>query len=324
MGREIVYCSQCGVRILEKDLAAGRAFTVLDKVFCAECRDQAFTQVKAEAPAARQSAPAKTAPAKVAAAPPRPAAPAAPAARPVPRAAAPHAPHAPRVIVHAPNRTGLYIACAAGVLAMVVVIVVILSKSSDQGTGTAGTGEKKTGPVVNPNETPEERAQRLLNELHKAVGIAKTPEEALRLIVAAEKGIVSSPSEEVYRKLRKQWERKVAEGEAGKKIDAWFAEVKTIRAGDADLLRLKETMELLQKAEELATTDCVDRLAEIKTFKKDIEEAVEVKADSWMEEKSRGEKIRAFMRELDFKAAKSIILTFPEHLKISQIGRAHV
>lgn len=321
MGREIVYCSQCGVRILEKDLAAGRAFTVLDKVFCAECRDQAFTQAKASAPAARPSA---AAPTRVASAQPRTAA---PATRPVPRVGA-SAPHAPRVIKHAPSRTPLYIACGVGMLAMVVVIVVILSRGSgdDKTPGATGPGPNgpKSGPKINPKETPEERAARCFNELHKAVAAAKSPEEAVRLIVAAEKDIVNSPTEEAYRKFRKQAERKVAEAAAAKTIDGWIADVKTIKAADPEYLRAKDMMENLRKAEELAMTDNVDKLADIKNLKKEIEEALEVKADAWMEEKNRGERIRAYMRERDFKAAKTLILLFPEHLKGSRAWKVQL
>src|SRR5688572_19974605 len=124
MGREIVYCSQCGVRILEKDLATGKAFTVLDKVFCVECRDQAFAQANVPAPASRTSVPrpvpVKGLPSKPGAGKPAPA-----AARPASAAPRPRpgmiqegvtAPHERRVVVHAPNRTPPYIACAAGLI----------------------------------------------------------------------------------------------------------------------------------------------------------------------------------------------------------------
>lgn len=37
MGSEIVYCSVCGDRILERDFQKGRAITILKKTYCARC-----------------------------------------------------------------------------------------------------------------------------------------------------------------------------------------------------------------------------------------------------------------------------------------------
>src|SRR5688572_12567957 len=121
MGREIVYCSQCGVRILEKDLSTGRAFTVLDKVFCAECRDQAFSQ--GSGPALKPGpVTAKPAAAKVAAAPTS--RPASPISRPEHRMP-PEGVQAPRrKVVREKNRTGVYIACGVGMVVLVVGIIV--------------------------------------------------------------------------------------------------------------------------------------------------------------------------------------------------------
>jgi hypothetical protein len=37
MGKEIVYCSVCGERILESDFDKGRAVTILKKNYCKKC-----------------------------------------------------------------------------------------------------------------------------------------------------------------------------------------------------------------------------------------------------------------------------------------------
>ena len=38
MGKEIVYCHKCGIRITEKDFARGLAHTVANKPSCTRCR----------------------------------------------------------------------------------------------------------------------------------------------------------------------------------------------------------------------------------------------------------------------------------------------
>lgn len=47
MGSEIVYCSVCGDRILERDFQKGKAVTVLKKNYCSVCMVEV---VKAEEP----------------------------------------------------------------------------------------------------------------------------------------------------------------------------------------------------------------------------------------------------------------------------------
>lgn len=318
MGREIVYCSQCGVRILEKDLSTGRAFTVLDKVFCAGCRDQAFAEASAPAPAVGKPA-ARPAPSKVAAAPATRAA--APATRPMPRVAPEgvQAPHGPRTIVRRPNRTPLYVACGVGMLAIVVGIVVILSSGSD---GKSKSGTSPVDPKIKEAElikslTPEQRAERKLNELQQTAATAKEPAPMLKRIADSEKEIAGTPSEDEYRKLRKRWERKVAEEESGKKIDEVLAQARSIAKGDPDFKRFDpEVRPLLQQAEELAMTDATARVADVKNFRKELEEPYDAAADAWFDE--RIDRIRMWIREGDPKAALSIISRFPGPLKQSK------
>ena len=38
MGKEIVYCHKCGIRITEKEFARGLAHTVEHRPFCTRCR----------------------------------------------------------------------------------------------------------------------------------------------------------------------------------------------------------------------------------------------------------------------------------------------
>src|SRR5688572_26211497 len=216
MGREIVYCSQCGVRILEKDIAAGRAFTVLDKVFCAECRDQAFAQANAPAPAGRAAAPkptpakapaAKPAPGKPAAAPPpRPGSSARPRPGMIQEGVTP--PHERRAVVHAPNRTPLYIACAAGMIGLVVVIILVISSGSGGDKSKEGDGKSAGGAKAEPKyQTPTEKAAARLAELQTFAATNPAPAAVVKKAAEAEKDIAGTPSEEAFRSFRKKWER---------------------------------------------------------------------------------------------------------------------
>jgi hypothetical protein len=38
MGKEIVYCHKCGIRITEKEFARGLAHTIAHRPFCTPCR----------------------------------------------------------------------------------------------------------------------------------------------------------------------------------------------------------------------------------------------------------------------------------------------
>ena len=323
MGREIVYCSQCGVRILEKDLAAGRAFTVLDKVFCAECREKAFTQGPGPAPAsapasARSSAPPSLAERKATATAPR-----APVQgiRPPSR---PEGVQAPRTIVRKKNNTPVIVASLVGVLAMVVLIAVILSSGGSKTQAKGGPGETgdKTAGGSTAKLTPEEQAAKRLNDLHAFARSSSDPAAVVKKAVEAEKEIVGTPSEDGYRSFRKTWERKVAEGEAAKKIDGWLAEAKKISTADPEFKRYSEVLELLQKAEELAMTDFPDKVVDVKNFKKSLEEPYEAAADAWFEK--MGDRIRTYMREGDNKAALSLIVRFPEVLKLARVWRVNL
>ncbi|HKS17506.1 MAG TPA: hypothetical protein VJU16_09360, partial [Planctomycetota bacterium] len=305
MGREIVYCSQCGVRILEKDLAAGRAFTVLDKVFCAECRDQAFTQgpgPRDEAPPVRpvlsQAGPAKEAPAVT-----RPLAggrsPGAPPRRPEGVAA-------PRVTVKRSNPMPLYIGSAVGVLGIVVLIVIVMSsKSGDAKTGTGGgSARPPAGPPPIQSMTPEARAAYRLNELHQFASTATDPAAVVKRCGEVEKDIVGTPSEEGYRTFRKRWERKIAEVESGKKIDALLAQAKTLAAADPEFKRYSEVRDLLQKADELGLDAGPEKVADVQNFRKSLEEPYEAAAFAWFDK--NGPTIQTWMRERDYKAALKI------------------
>jgi tetratricopeptide (TPR) repeat protein len=321
MGREIVYCSQCGVRILEKDLAAGRAFTVLNKVFCADCRDQAFSQAP-QLGSGRGPAPAPKAPAAPPAAERK-------ATVTVPRAAIqgirpparPEGVQAPRAVLRRKNNTPLYIGSAVGVVAMVVLIVVIMSSGGGK-TPAKGGGGGGSSPESLASLTPEERAAKKLNELHAFAAAAKDPKDVLKKAQEFEKDIVSTPSEEGFRAFRKKWQRKIAEAEAGKKIDAMIAQSKSITKGDPEFKRSGEAMEILQKAEELALADAIDKVVDVKAARKELEEPYEAAAQDWFEgkdgKKGNEDKIRMWMRESEYKGALSILATFPENLKLSK------
>jgi tetratricopeptide (TPR) repeat protein len=333
MGREIVYCSQCGVRILEKDLAAGRAFTVLDKVFCAECRDQAFTQgpgpARPDPPldSARgkpQARPVKEAPTatRPLAGIRNPAAPLDPARGKPPRR--PEGVASPRVTVKRSNPMPLYIGSAVGVIGIVILIVIVMSsKSGNAKTGPGGgPGAASGGPPQIQNMTPEARAAHRLNELHQFASTATDPAAVVKRAAEVEKDIVGTPSEEGYRTLRKRWERKIAEVESGKKIDALLAQAKSIAGGDPEFKRFAEVRDLLQKADELGLDAGPEKVADVQNFRKSLEEPYEAAGEAWFEK--YGPSIKQWMKELDFKAALKIIDRYPEALKLAKAWRIYL
>jgi hypothetical protein len=327
MGREIVYCSQCGVRILEKDLSTGRAFTVLDKVFCAECRDQAFKQgpgpepaPAARAPAARPS-PQAPVERKASGAAPRVAAPARP--RPGAPPVRPEGVSSPRPVVRKANNRPVVIGSAVGLLAIVVVIMVILLRGQGKPTPDPGTTDpKKRDEAIEAKLTPEQRAAKRLDELLTFAASQSDPKAVLKRANEVEKDILSTPSETPYKAFRKKIERQISEAESGKKIDAMLAEAKSIFAADKEFKRYAEIRELLQKAEQLALEEAPDKVADVKNLRKEIEEPFEAAADKWYEE--QGDRIRTFMREGDHKAALKVLDRFPEHLKLSKVYRVNI
>lgn len=329
MGREIVYCSQCGVRILEKDLAAGRAFTVLDKVFCADCRDQAFTQATAAAPAsakvsAGRTAPPPQVPKSASTAPRAPAGVRSPGISAPPRAEG----AAPRTVVKRSNPMPLYIGSAIGVVGIVVLIVIVMSSGSGKnGTGPGGgSGPGKDGGKEGGKRilTPTELAAQKFNDLNQFAATATDPAAVVKRAVAAEKDIVGTPTEEDYRKFRKRWERKVEEAEAAKKIDVQLAQVKTMAKDDPpEFKRHGEILDILQQAEDLAmTSGGAEKVAEVKNLRREVEEPYEAAADAWFEKFGPG--INQWMKERDFKAALKIIDKFPEALKLAKIWRINL
>ena len=334
MGREIVYCSQCGVRILEKDLAAGRAFTVLDKVFCAECRDQAFTQGAAPEPP-----PAKMVAGRPPGRPPMPAArkSGSPVARlpavvrgSVGMAPPEGAPAAPRMVAKKSNPMPLYIGSAVGLVGLVVIIVLVMLSGGDKGKATAKNGPSSTSDgssspsgANDPKLSREDRAARRLSDLQQFATVNTDPAAVVKKAAEAEKDIVGTPTEEAYRTFRKRWERKIEEAEATKKIDALLLQVKAKAAGDPPEFKIHgELLDLLLKAKELAIEHGSEKAADVENLRREVDEPYEAAADAWFEK--NGQSIKQWMSESEFKGALKYIDTFPEALKLSKVWRVNL
>jgi len=313
MGREIVYCSQCGARILERDLESGRAFTLLDKVFCAACREQAFSQAAVEEvrPPARAAA-GKPGPASAARMP----AVSRPAGTP---GGSPPAAHRP--VLRRKNNTPLYVGSAVGVLALVVLIILVMT-SGNKGAGGGSTGETATGgggtaPVAGLSR--EEQAARKLASLEQFAVVNTDPAAVVKKAQEIESAVSGTPSEEGYRIFRKRWERKIADAAADKEIDKILAQVKGIKDSDPEFKRYAEAMDLLQKAKENAVEHVSVKAAEVANLKAALEEPYETKASEWYDQ--WGPKIRLLMSEGEYKGAIKVVDKFPEPLRLSKIWR---
>jgi len=288
MGHEIVYCSLCGARILEKDLASGRAFTLLDKVFCAGCRDQAFSDAGAEDPPAPAavSAPALKGSGAHPAGPARPVSgmrqPAV-AKRPAAAATPGHHP-----VLRRKNNTPLYISSGVGVVGLIVLFIIIMSSGSKPAPGPGGSpaddgGGVKSGPGTKA-PTPAQLAGREMAELQKFA--AATPDAAAVLARAlkSESIIKGTPSEEVYRAFLQKWERAKADQAADKEIDDLLAKAKVIIAADPEFKRYGEVIEHLQRAKELALESGSVKMADVENLRRSVEEPYEAKSAEWLAE----------------------------------------
>ena len=335
MGHEIVYCSQCGVRILEKDISTGRAVTLLDKVFCSACRDKALVQALQAGAATPKAGGASPAPHR---SPPE-AIPTAtrvespghahgtgqatgPPHRPAHKSAP--VPHAHHTVVRRPTMVPIYIGSSIGVIGLVILVALIFTNSGSGTTPAAGGSPEKggspaPGPTAKGGAATEDRAATRFADLVKFAGTATDPAAVVRRAAEAEKEIAGTPTEEEYRKFRRRWERKVEEVEVGKKIDAQLSQAKYLVASYPNFQRYGEALETLQKAEELAVEIGSERLADVKNARRELEEPYEAKADEWYEK--NGPNIRTWIKEDTFKGAISLIDRFPEELKLSKMWR---
>jgi hypothetical protein len=316
MGHEIVYCSLCGARILEKDLASGRAFTLLDKVFCAGCRDQAFSEAGAEeAPEpAKVSAPAR--PVSGTRQPVVARRPSAPAAG----AATSRTPTGHHPVLRRRNYTPLYIGSGVGLIGLIAFIAILMSSGTKPGPNPDGTPEGNGGgpktPVGPKTPKPADLAAKKLAELHKFA--AGTNDAAAIVAEALKAGALfkGTPSEELYRAFVQKWERAKADQAGDKEIDDLLAKAKAIIAADPDFKRYGEVIEYFQRAKELALASGSVKMADVENLRRSVEEPYEARAAEWLVEPMKY--ARQLVDEGDFKSAIKVLKKFPDHFRYSK------
>lgn len=333
MGSEIVYCSLCGTRILEKDLISGRAFTLLDKTFCADCKAQAFAQMDGGDSGAARQAPARAVQPS-AARRPAPAA-ARPAPRPAPRAYDPAPEEDPGAFEEEPpqpvpvravrrrrNYAPIYVGAFVGFAGLVVALILLINtenrnrREKEREIIKKHEEEQRTGT----HDTPDLKAARLLQDLQEAARQNPDPADMLRKIREAEIHLAGSSSDEEFRALRKRWEAKAVEKEASKQLEEILVRIrKMVQEDGATYTRYDQIKQELARARELAVQKTPERKPDVEALEREYVEPYEERARAWSAEKA------AYLSQLttegNDKAVVQIIDRFPQELRRSDVWK---
>jgi hypothetical protein len=178
MGKEIVYCDQCGVQILSGDFDAGRAATFQNRNYCAKCKPPTAVS---RAVATRTPLPKTTATPRPGKATPRP------TPRPVaragstsrvravtPRPAGPFAPPAREI------PKGVWIGAAVVVLALLGILIFILTGQRREDAPRTPTGLGSTPDRGSPPSPPQDRTPAPATESFAERAAREAYEEARR------------------------------------------------------------------------------------------------------------------------------------------------
>ena len=269
MGREIVYCNLCGIRILEDDLLKGRALTLLDKVFCAACKAKAFSQMRAGEAEAENTLsppppdlmeddhePTEVVPRRAGA---RLAAP--PTMRPMTRKQSSMMP----IIV------GGIVGFAATILLVVVIIV-----RKNEGKTKPIDDPGGTTPITGTDATPESAAARAMNELNKFARRDPTQVDAiLAKCNELEGAIRGSAYVEEFNRIRRAAENVREKNQKGKSLDDLVERAKAAAKSDTDYTRYGEIIRMFESARETATKEMPEKVFDIREAQREYSEPYE-------------------------------------------------
>jgi hypothetical protein len=277
MGREIVYCHLCGIRILEDDLLKGRALTLLDKVFCSGCKAKAFSQMRTDAdegdrtlappPQELMDAPAEEPADDVTEQYDEPA-----TRRPAERGVRTMPAERP---VRARKNSMMPIAVGGFVgFAATIVLLVILLRRSDvpkppKPVGSGGPAGTTTGP-----NSADLAAGKAMAELLKLVSGSAGPDAVLGKCAEIESTVRGTAYAEQFNDIRKDAESVREKTTRKKTFDELIARAKASAGEDKEYARYKEIVKMFEDAREIAARDLPDQVFAIK-------EALEAYADPY-------------------------------------------
>jgi tetratricopeptide (TPR) repeat protein len=323
MGREIVYCNLCGVRILEEDLLKGRALTLLDKVFCSACKAKAFAQMKPESEEEPEQTlqPPPKALLDEAAAPetfeePEPIEEEAPR----PKAGRTRVAPPPRPMpVRQKKGSNLPIVVGGliGFLATVALLVILLRKSDPAGRGGSGGGGHTSngGGSNDPGPTPAAKA---LEELEKLASSKAGVDAILSKCTEIESVVRGTPQAERLAEIRRDAENERDKAARERTFNEVFERAKTEAAGDKGRYeRYQEIMDLFSRAQEIAQRDVQAKVIEVNEARNSYSDPYEEEAMAIANEVTP--RAHQLAQEKRFKdAVKVIDAQFPAKYKQSR------
>lgn len=216
MGREIVYCGDCGRRLNEDEFDRGRAHFIENRPYCAECRAPAFLPKKKHS-TTHIPLPPQT-------------------PRRAMQVAGGEPPRKP------PSRAPLAIGLSLGAAALVAIVAV------------ASGGGRNAPPA--PKEAPKAAAADdllpLIQELEKFAASGAEPEAVLTRCDRERSRLRGSKHQERFLKIENAAREKKASRDQASQFDFAIADIRKVIAGDPDFLRREETLDRLKKALELA------------------------------------------------------------------------
>ena len=215
MGREIVYCGDCGRRLSEDEFDRGHAHFVENRPYCSDCR-----ALPAAAP--RKSSPQLPIPALT----PR---------RAMAAAGGPPPPKPP-------SRAPLLIGLTVGAVALVAIVGAISS---------GGRG----GPPPSPVEVQKAPADDLLpaiQALEKFASSGAEPEAILTRCDRERPTLANSKYRDRFAKVETAARNQKGARDKTAQFDFALSDIKKVIASDTDFLRRDETLERLRKAKGLA------------------------------------------------------------------------
>lgn len=248
MGKEIVYCQDCGKRLTEDEFGRGKALKIDNLSFCSDCRPS-----PPSAPAPKPAPPVKSQTAKI----------------PVSSTARLTRPAEPRP---GGSRKALLVGGGVGVLAIGVLIAFTVSPGG--GPPTAGP-DRAASPA-----TGEDRALQALKNLQDFASASPDPEAILLRCDEIRSLLKGTPHEPKLRSLEEQaLERRRLKAE-GPRLEAALAQAREIRAKDATFDRKEEVLAILRAAAGIAGP----RRAEVEGLTAGYERAFEEAAARTSEE----------------------------------------
>ncbi len=216
MGREIVYCGDCGRRLNEDEFDRGRAHFVENRPFCTDCRAPAFVPKKKHS-TTHIPLPPQT-----------------------PRRAMQIAGGEP---ARKPSsRAPLAIGLSLGAVALVAIVAL----------ATGGGRNVPPAPKESPKAAVADDLLPLIQDLEKFAASGAEPEAVLTRCDRERTRLRGSKHQERFMKVETAAKDKKASRDQASQFEFAIADIRKVIASDADFLRRDETLDRLKKAREFA------------------------------------------------------------------------